>query len=156
MVWFVAVWGREDWLWLTALSVLVLYATAWRYLWARRSSLLLLVTVGLLAEYAVVRAGVLSFTGTEHLPMWLVLLWLGFAAMALVVFSWLRGRYILAAVAGLVFGPITYFAGVGLGAASLGISPLGVGVTYSLVWAWLMILVVRLLKRDEDKEQRFV
>ena len=156
MVWFLAVWGRAEWLWLTALTVFALYASAWRYLWARKSALLILIMVGLLAEYLVVAAGVISFTGTDHLPPWLILLWFGFAAMALVVFTWLHQRYVLAFVAGVIFGPITYFAGVGLGAAELQSSALVAGVTYSSMWALLMLLVVRLIALTAHKEQRYV
>lgn len=155
-MWFLAVWGRSEWLWLTFICVAVLYLSAWRYLWARRIPLLILISVGLLAEYMVIRAGVISFTGTEHLPMWLVLLWFGFAAMALVVFTWLHQRYLLALVAGIVFGPITYFAGVGLGAAELQSSALVAGITYSSMWALLMLLVVKLIATSADKEQRYV
>ena len=156
LVWFLAVWGREDWLWLTALSVALLYVTAWRYLWARRIQLALLIGVGLLAEYLVVSAGILSFTGTDYLPHWLILLWFGFWAMALVVFTWLQNRYWLALIAGLIFGPITYFAGVRLGAASMETSFIWVGFSYSLMWGLLMLLVVKLIGQSADKEQRYV
>lgn len=156
LVWFLAVWGREDWLWLTALCVALLYASAWRYLWARRIQLGALIVVGLAAEYLIVATGVLSFTGTDHLPGWLILLWLGFAAMALVVFTWLHQRYILAFIAGVVFGPITYFAGVGLGAATLEAAPIVVGISYSLMWGLLMLLVVKLIAQCANKEQRYV
>ncbi|RUO31685.1 hypothetical protein CWE12_01425 [Aliidiomarina sedimenti] len=156
LIWFLAVWGREQWLWLTIGLVVVLYLSAWRYLWARRRTLALYIVLGLAAEYLVVQAGIISFTGTDHLPWWLVVLWFGFAAMAMVVFTWLRERYVLAAIAGLVFGPVTYFAGVGLGAAQLEVDAFWVGVTYSLVWALLMMVLVYLLARDTDKEQRYV
>lgn len=156
MVWFFAVWGREDWLWLTVLCVFALYASAWRYLWARRLELILLIAIGLLAEYMVVRLGVISFTGVTGLPGWLVLLWLGFSAMALVVFTWLSQRYWVALLAGLIFGPITYFAGVGLGAAQMLTSTWLMALTYSLMWAGLMLLVVYLIDRSKHKEQRYV
>ncbi|WP_157983229.1 DUF2878 domain-containing protein [Aliidiomarina maris] len=156
LVWFLAVWGREDWLWLTALSVVALYASAWRYLWARRYMLITLIGVGLLAEYLMVAMGAIRFTGTDLLPAWLILLWLGFAAMALVVFTWLKGRYVLAFIAGVIFGPITYFAGVGLGAAERLTSPMLMAVGYSLIWGLLMLLVVRMVALGQDKEQRYV
>jgi hypothetical protein len=156
VVWLSAVWGRDDWLWLTLLLVVALYASTWRFLWARRLELLVLVAVGLAGEYLVVALGVLSFTGTDALPMWLLLLWLGFAGMSLVVFTWLGRRYWLAALAGLIFGPITYLAGIGFGAAEALVDKFWVGVSYSLLWACLMMLVVYLIQRSQNKEQRYV
>ncbi|WP_157982790.1 DUF2878 domain-containing protein [Aliidiomarina minuta] len=137
-----AVWGREDWLWATSLMVVVLYASAYKYLWQQRKALLVIITVGLIAEYLVVALGLITFTGTDYLPVWLVLLWVGFSAMALVVFGWLGQRYWLAAVAGIIFGPITYFAGVRLGAAEMLTNPWLVGTAYSFIWALLMMLIL--------------
>lgn len=132
-------------MWATLLMVIVLYASAYSYLWQQRKSLLILVVVGLLAEYLVVAAGVITFTGTDYLPWWLVLLWVGFSAMALVVFGWLGRRYWLAGLAGIIFGPVTYFAGVRLGAAELLVNPWIAGAVYSFIWACLMMLILYLI-----------
>ena len=145
LIWLAAVWGRDPWLWLTCLGVGLLYMSAWRYLWVRRMQLATLIVVGLVAEYFMVAIGILKFTGTDYLPIWLVLLWFGFAAMALVVFTWLQKRYWLGVLAGLVFGPVTYFAGVRLDAAILQVSPFIAAVGYALMWWLIMLLVIRLL-----------
>lgn len=144
-------WGRNEWLWATLLMVAVLYISAWSYLWQRRGALILLLAVGLLAEYAIVAAGLLSFTGTDHLPYWLIVLWLGFSAMSLVVFGWIGRRYWLGFIAGAVFGPVTYFAGVGLGAATLEASPWLVGASYSTMWALIMVLILYLIQRNREE-----
>lgn len=125
--------------------VVVLYGSAYRYLWQQRKSVLILIGAGLVAEYLVVAAGLITFTGTDHLPWWLVLLWVGFSGMSLVVFGWLGQRYWLAGLAGIIFGPVTYFAGVRLGAAEMLVDPWIVGAVYSFMWALLMILILYLI-----------
>lgn len=131
--------------------VAVLYISAWGYLWQRRGALLLLLVVGLLAELFIVVAGLLSFTGTDYLPYWLVVLWVGFSAMSLVVFGWIGRRYWLGFIAGAVFGPVTYFAGVGLGAATLQAPPWLVGASYSTMWACIMVLILYLIQRTQKE-----
>ena len=43
-------------------------------------------------------------------PAWLIAMWLGFATLMNVSMAWLKGRTVLAALLGLVFGPLSYIA----------------------------------------------
>lgn len=144
-VWLSAVLGRENWIWLTVLLIVLMFAATPKQLWHRRKAFLIIVVAGLGAELLTVIGGVIQFTGTEWLPAWLILLWFGFAGMALMMFDWLRGRAWLAAILGGVFGPITYFAGTRIGAAELQVEPFIAAVVYVVMWALLMILVARLV-----------
>lgn len=141
-LWFSTVWGRQSWTGLSLLLVIILYTSAWRYLWARRSAVALLAGCGLLAELVMVLSAVIRFSGSSLLPVWLILLWLGFIAMALVVFTFFQQRYLLAALAGMIMGPVTYLAGIGLGAAQTSISLWWLAGIYGALWAALMLLIV--------------
>lgn len=152
-LWFSAVLGRESWIGLSLLLVIMLYISAWYYLWPRRNAVLLIIGCGLLAELVLVLGGVISFSGSNVLPSWLILLWLGFTAMALVVFTLFQQRYLLAALTGMVMGPMTYLAGIGLQAAQSHISLWWLVGIYAALWATLMVLIVWQLRKYAAQEQ---
>lgn len=144
-VWLAAVLGRERWLWMTALLIALMFAATPKLLWRQRWSLLFLVVLGCLIELATVKFGVIRFTGTDWIPLWLILLWVGFSGMALVVFDYLNRRFVIAGLLGAIFGPITYFAGERLGAAELQINFLPALVVYSLFWCVMMVIIAAIV-----------
>lgn len=156
LLWFSTVWGRENWTGLSLLLVVMLYASAWRYLWARRNAVVLLAGCGLLAELLMVTSGIIRFSGSSLLPAWLILLWLGFVAMALVVFTLFQRRYLLSGLAGMIMGPLTYLTGIGLGAAQASIDLWLLAIIYGAFWAVLMVLIVWLIEKSAAQEQRYV
>lgn len=94
-------------------------------------------------ESFLVRAGVLTYpngmliAGTA--PYWILALWALLAIQFNVLFAWLKPRLWLAAVLGAVGGPLSFRAGVALGAASfphpgrsLAVLALGWGVLFPL------------------------
>jgi hypothetical protein len=54
--------------------------------------------------------------------------------------SWLKGRFVLAAVLGAITGPLSYFAGVELGAAQWGDETQAL-VLLGIIWAIAMPLL---------------
>jgi hypothetical protein len=94
---------------------------------AWRPELLLVVlagVIGYVADSALVLAGVFGFTDPARLgwpsTIWMVCLWMSFAATLRASLGWLRGRYALAAVFGAVGGPLAYWAGARFGAIEFG------------------------------------
>lgn len=73
----------------------------------------LLVFAGALAFPAVAQLG-------EPVPLWMVALWVGFAATLAASMSWLRDKPLAAVLFGAVGGPLAYEAGRRLGAVELG------------------------------------
>ena len=142
-VWLAAVLGRSDWLWVTALLILGMFAATPKLLWRQRQTLFFLVVLGCLAEFATVYFGVIRYEGSALIPLWLILLWVGFSGMALVVFDYLHRRYLIAAILGAIFGPVTYFAGERLGAAELLVPFFTAIVVYSAFWAVMMVVIAR-------------
>ncbi len=74
---------------------------------------------GLLLEIAALSLGRHRFAGPGLIPMWVAALWLLFAATLTSSLAWLSGRPLLAAALGAVAGPLSFKAGVGLGAGAL-------------------------------------
>jgi hypothetical protein len=77
----------------------------------------------------------------------MVALWAGFAATLGFALRWLRGRYVLAAALGAVFGPGAYLGGEALGAVSIApwpFGPVAVGVEWALAMPALLWVSVRL------------
>ena len=63
------------------------------------------------------------YTFTNHTlswlcPIWMTALWMGFASTLNHSMRWLRGRYRLTCLFGAIGGPLSYYAGMGLGALS--------------------------------------
>lgn len=79
---------------------------------------------GWLIDSGLGRGGVFSFPeGGFHpwlCPIWMAALWANFAGTLHLCLDWLRGRYALASVLGVVGGPLAYYGGHRLGALQLG------------------------------------
>jgi hypothetical protein len=151
MCWFAAVLG--------AAAGIPLLGPAFAALWlplhivATKSSALvelkLIVAAGVLGyalDSALVLGGCLSFPpqaefGTPS-TLWMVSLWLGFAATLRHALGWLRGRYAVAALLGALFGPLAYWGGSKLGAIVL--SEPGVSLT-AVSAEWLIAMPLLLL-----------
>jgi hypothetical protein len=111
--------------------------------------------LGYVLDSIIVLSGGMSFPPQAQLgvptTLWMVTLWLGFAATLRHVLGWIRGHYILAALLGAIAGPFAYWSGSKLGAVVLTDtvpSLLVVGVEWMVAMPLLLLLVSR-LERDE-------
>jgi hypothetical protein len=122
--WFACVLGAaRGWPWAGSICAAGVAAC---HLWSarrwRRAAVLLLaaVAIGTVWDSIPVTLGWLHYSSgqiaTGIAPHWIVALWLLFATTLNVSLRWLRGRYLLAAVLGVVAGPLAYCAGAELGA----------------------------------------
>ncbi|EKE86906.1 DUF2878 family protein [Idiomarina xiamenensis] len=145
LIWFSAVAGRQDWLLVSAALVLLQWLLCgWRKQLSWRLSGSLFVA-GIVLELSVSQLGFIEFNG-GWLPSWLLLLWLGFAAMAPVAFAWLAHKPVIAALLGALFAPISYIVGVKLGAAS-STNLVLLYLAYAVAYALYMVLLSAALKR---------
>jgi hypothetical protein len=114
----------------------------------RGAELRLLATAGVMGyatDSILVLAGLIEFPPQARLgapaTVWMVGLWLAFAATLRHAFGWLRGRLALAAALGTVGGPLAYWAGARMGALTLAsAAPLWLAVVWALATpalAWL-------------------
>ena len=107
--------------------------------------LLKVLSFGILTDSLLMYLGFLDFKGAWPSPYvspaWMWVLWLLVASTLNSSLSWLKGKPVLGVVLGAVSGPLSYEAGIRLGAANWGSGSqiLGLGLI-SLVWAVAMPL----------------
>ncbi|MDA1314771.1 MAG: DUF2878 domain-containing protein [Acidobacteria bacterium] len=80
--------------------------------------------IGYAADSTLVLTGLLVFPEHARLgspsTLWMVALWASFAGTLNVALRWLDGRYLIAALLGVVGGPVAYYAGLAFDALALG------------------------------------
>jgi hypothetical protein len=107
---------------------------------------------GYAADSVLVLSGVLTFPPQAVLgwpsTLWMVALWVLQAAVLGGVMSWMRGRFLLAAVVGAAGGPLAYLAGERMGAAVLGPSHAAALAAIGVEWALAMPLLVWMERRE--------
>jgi len=79
-------------------------------------------------------------------PFWIILMWGLFATLLNVSLRWLKGRRLIAALAGLAGGPLAYYSGYRLGALEFGNEPLALAILAG-GWAVLTPLLLTLAQR---------
>ena len=77
-------------------------------------------------------------------PIWIVLMWAGFALTINHSLAWLAAHPLLPALMGLFGGPMAYYAGLKLGAVEYLLDPLIVSACLALAWAGALTILVRL------------
>ncbi len=100
-----------------------------------------------------------GYPGIDWLcPLWITAMWALFATTANGALSWLKGRYLPAAVLGAIAGPLNYFAGARLGAIGLNLGPTVSFLLLALIWGGVIPLVFWLAevleRRYGDGEQK--
>lgn len=106
--------------------------------------LLKILALGIFADTLLLQTGSLVFESKGLVPslspIWMWSLWVILGCTLNESMSWLRGRYVLAAVLGAITGPLSYLAGVKLGAATWGNETQAI-VLLGLIWATAMPLL---------------
>jgi len=153
-LWFSAVIGAaRGQLWLA--SILLIGFVFWEFRPARRvhgdfQLMLVAVLFGLILDTTWVRLGWLEYTGaralSEHAPLWILFLWAGLALTINHSLAWLQSRFMLAALLGAVFSPLSYLAAARLGAVTIISEPEGLFIALSLSWAIALPLLLWLAK----------
>lgn len=141
--WFACVVGAsQGWPALGPLLVVVLLPLHlwWRGGFSREATYLATAALlGFGADSALVLAGVLRFPAHTSLgqpsPLWMVALWVAFAATLPVSMAWLGRRSAVAVAAGAIAGPLSYQAGVALGALEWGPHPAQGVMAVAAEWA---------------------
>ncbi len=151
-LWFACLIGAgrgQPWLGV-AVAVLVVGVRLGMTTDLRRDAILIAASavIGYVLDSALVFAGLLRFPAHAQLagpsPLWMVALWAGFATTLNGSLSVLRGRPIVAAVVGLVGGPLAYIAGEKLSAIEIG-SPRGMAfLAIAVEWADALPILIQL------------
>ncbi len=159
LTWVAAVGGAGYGLWWPGLLMLggfVLWHCASSAGW--QGDLLLaamLAVIGFGADTALLQAGVLSYATplpwAQAAPVWIVVLWAGFALTLNHSMGFLRGRPMWAALFGLLGGPLAYWVAANVwNAASFGGNDLQSLIVLGLVWAVLTPAAMALAERTRE------
>lgn len=149
--WFASVLGAANGMpWLGPIAMLLVVGLHLRLARSPSEELLLIcacVLTGAMFDSSLVAFGWVSYSSGVFseiaAPYWIISMWALFATTLNVSLRWLRRSLSIAAVFGLIGGPLTYLAGQKLGAivlvdSSAAILALGIG------WGVMMPLLVRL------------
>ncbi|RMD75004.1 MAG: DUF2878 domain-containing protein [Bacteroidetes bacterium] len=119
--------------------------------WPEVKLVLAATLLGILIDSVQLATGVLVFRTSEHwplwLPLWIFLVWAQFASLLRFALQWLDRRYLLAALLGLLGGPLAYWSGVKMGAASFGAETLTSILAIAFAWLLAMPLLLWLRSR---------
>lgn len=139
-LWLSAVAGRESYILLSGFLLVLQFFYSVAVAKVSWTLILRLFAVGLLLEAISISLGVIDFTG-GYFPLWLMMLWLGFSAMAPVALDWLVPKPMFAILVGAVSGPLSYVAGIKLNAGTISSMPLVIGA-YAVIWGLMMAYFV--------------
>lgn len=79
-------------------------------------------------------------------PLWIILMWIGFALTVNHSMKWLELHPLLPALMGGIFAPLSYLAGLRLGAVEYLAGPLLISICISITWAIAMTILFRVAK----------
>lgn len=159
LLWPVAVLGAvQGWRWESALVVAAMPVwTALRRLPVRRDLRMLFsgLAIGVVFELVLVGLGLIEYRltpGPGLVPLWILMLWAGFALNFNHCLAWLQGRWWLGAGLGAFGGPASVLVGASLGAASLPAGVLPLVVFYGGCWALVVPLLGWLARYYHEHE----
>ncbi len=119
--WLVLIGFKLSWFALVLFQNLMLIPVLLFVLWSvyqcsrtERLAWLALASVGITLDSVLQYSGVLSFTSSVWLPLWMLALWLVFSLVLVRVFSVYLQNYWLAALIAAVSGPMAYLGGAAL------------------------------------------
>ena len=143
-IWFIAILGREQTQW--PLLALLLMHLAWCKDWKVEARLMLLcATVGVVLDSLFTWQGVFKFAEPTILlpiPVWLVAIWLAFAGTLRHSLDYLLEKPVLAALCAGISAPLSYLAGMRLGAVEFGLSSLTTMSLIAVAWTGAMPLLI--------------
>ena len=113
------------------------------------------VVIGLVLDSVYARADLISYGGSMFwsgvAPLWILGLWANFALTMNGCMRWLQSRKALAAVLAFVFGPLSYYAGIALGAATIIGEQWLLFTAIGVAWAVVLPLLLGLAERFAER-----
>ena len=115
----------------------------------QRSEMLLLVVAGLIGtviDSMKSATGLIIYEGGLTTipwlaPLWIVAMWIGFAATLNHSLGWLRGKYLVAFLLGAIFGPLAYLSGRSLGVMEFNFPTSVTIVALAIIWGTALPLL---------------
>ena len=115
--------------------------------------------LGLLVESFHLHSQVLEYNGYIYLnslfpPLWILCMWLGFAATLNYSMFWMKDRWILMVICGAIFGPMSYIAGLKLGVLSFNFSYILSVIIIGTTWGISIPIMYYINQLIYNKEER--
>ncbi len=111
--------------------------------------------LGAAVDAGLTRLGLLVFDGNAveflGMPLWMAALWFLFPILFNSSLAWMRGRHVLAALFGLVGGPLSYLGGESLGALELGPNRTVALLAIGVVWGTYTPLALHFSSRSDSE-----
>ena len=157
-IWFLCVLGGNVGV-LFALPLLVLNILLSQNRRADLQMIGLLLPVGVLIDSILQAIGFFSFTWPGFpIPLWLAVIWAALASLPHHSLGWMKKRILLSVLFGALGGPLAYWAGVRLGAATFHwpiLSSLALlAVIWALLWTGVMAVAARQTLHQNDDLQK--
>ena len=144
-VWFQSIWWLVILFQNQAVPAVIGLLVMWIWFSGRRQDDLKLMVsmfiIGTFIDTTLTVSGVFIFTEEQTnipllpIPIWLSLLWAGFAGTVYHSLTMFEGRPLLAALGGAIFAPLSYIAGANFDAVELGFSIPVTFVIIAIVWS---------------------
>jgi hypothetical protein len=153
--WLACVLGGNQWAIVAASVLLPLYLLATRPSLRLCGILMAIALAGLATDLAWQHAGLIEFNRAVALglPPWLALLWLLFAASLTHALRFLHHRLAVAALLGAIVGPLSYLAGLRLGAANSVHPPHLLALAFAPAWALILPAFLWLVRESPEAHQ---
>jgi hypothetical protein len=143
-IWFVAILGREQTQW-WLLALLLIHLALCKD-WKTEIKLMLMCTsVGVALDSVFTWQGVFNFatpTTLLPIPFWLVAIWLGFSGTLRHSLSYLLPHPTLAMLGAGISAPLSYLAGMRLGAVEFGLNTWQTAVLIGAAWIFIMPVLI--------------
>ncbi|QPG04380.1 DUF2878 domain-containing protein [Salinimonas marina] len=147
-IWVLAIFTQYQFWWALAVLLVVFFLmTSQPRLDA--VCMLLVVALGTLVDSALTLTGMFAFSGPVYgvpIPLWLVALWAGFSLTLGHSLNYLQGRPGISALLGVIFGPLSYWAGARFGAVDFPNSLIFTLIILAVVWGLLFPLCMYVYK----------
>ncbi len=112
------------------------------------------IVLGIIVDTLWVQFGYMDFTEKRPFsslaPAWIIILWVGFALTVNHSLKWLKANLFLPAITGAIAAPLTYFAGIKIGAVEYTASVTEVSIGLAVAWAISLTILVEAGKHASD------
>lgn len=156
LTWFICVFGGNSLAWIPLIFLGVHISLSQ----CKKADIILIISlfiIGIVIDGTLKALGLFSFTSDSFpIPYWLMVIWLALATLPNHSLAWMKKRLFLSAFFGALGGPLAYWAGVRLGAASFDWPLLQSIVTIAVVWAllWPLVMLFSNMLLPQEKQDR--
>ena len=153
LIWFLSIYGAVAEIELITITLCLIFLAVNLFISQNLRADLVLIIQGVLLGFFVdtllIHLGIISFKSQYWSlvsPFWMWVIWAGLMSTIHSSMSWLKLRWAMAAVLGAIFAPLSYWAGVRMGAGSFNDLYIALAAI-SVIWLFITPLMMRMAAR---------